>query len=164
MKKIAWPFLHAYNRLYLDTNAYTDCMIRPWSFLVKEELSQTGKPVKYCILEECGKPLKGRLDQKFCNDSCRTAYHNSRRSREQAAISAVDGILRGNRRILEALVGMEPSVHVSRRHLIFKGFNFDFYTNTSRDQEGLVCYFCYDFGYAEVRPDDFLVVRNRAAL
>jgi predicted nucleic acid-binding Zn ribbon protein len=31
---------------------------------------------RFCL--DCGKPVKGRADQKFCKDLCRNSYNNNR--------------------------------------------------------------------------------------
>lgn len=57
---------------------------------------------KTCLA--CDKPLKGRLDKKFCDDYCRNNYNNRLNSDQSNYVRNVNNILRKNRRILEASI------------------------------------------------------------
>lgn len=46
----------------------------------------------YCLY--CGKPVKGRIDKKFCDDWCRNAYNNKRYSQHSGFVRNVNTILR----------------------------------------------------------------------
>ena len=52
----------------------------------------------------CGKPVKGRIDKKFCDDYCRAAYNNELKSAANNYIRNVNNALGKNRRILESLL------------------------------------------------------------
>ena len=55
------------------------------------------------ICRECGAPLTGRADKCFCSDGCRTAWHNRRYCEQKRPTVTVNGILRRNRALLEAI-------------------------------------------------------------
>lgn len=100
----------------------------------------------------CGKPVKaGRSDKKFCDSGCKDSYYNAIKSREQAEISKIDGILKKNRRVLKKLYDRDkPEKLFPRDFLIREGFEFGFLTHivATRLKPGEII-FCYDFGYRE---------------
>lgn len=83
---------------------------------------------KHCL--ECGEPLKGRADKKFCDDQCRSNYNNRANSDSTAEIRNINNILRKNRRILSAIVSPEGKGKISKAKLTDKGFNFKYHTHT----------------------------------
>lgn len=51
---------------------------------------------------QCGDPVIGRLDKKFCEDSCKTAYHYDRIVEQKDSLfRKIDKQLKANRRILK---------------------------------------------------------------
>ena len=108
---------------------------------------------------ECGAPLKGRIDQKFCNDSCRNAYNNKKASVSTNFMRKVNRILKQNHSILEEL-NPEEKTTTFKSTLEKRGFNFNYYTNIYTTQTGRVYYFVYDQGYAELENYKFLLVKK----
>ncbi|MBN1157956.1 MAG: hypothetical protein JXA61_01135 [Bacteroidales bacterium] len=107
---------------------------------------------------ECGDPLHGRIDKKFCSDACRNTYHNRLKSSYgNNYIRRINGILMRNRNIM---AGLNPqgkkSVHKSR--LLKKGFDFTFFTSHYVTRTGTVYYFCYDQGYLPLENDFYMLV------
>ncbi|HNR49873.1 MAG TPA: hypothetical protein PKN14_11570 [Bacteroidia bacterium] len=113
------------------------------------------KPEKVCL--ECGEPLVGRADKKFCDDQCRSNYNNKANSDVTAEMRNINNILRKNRRILELTAGQEGKANVSRQKLTDKGFNFKYHTHQHVTQKGVVYKLCYDYGYSD-RDKDFVFV------
>ncbi len=109
---------------------------------------------------ECGEPLKGRADQKFCSDACRNAYNNKKLSGSTNFIRKVNRILKKNHAILEEL-NPEEKTTTFKSILEKQGFNFDYYTNTYTTQAGRVYYFCYDQGYSELENNKYVLVKNK---
>ncbi len=65
--------------------------------------------VKNCLA--CERPIKGRTDKKFCDDSCRNNYNNRLNSDATPLIRNINNILRKNRRILlDLLSGLNKHV------------------------------------------------------
>ena len=94
---------------------------------------------------ECGKPLSGRADKKFCNDHCRSQYHNIRYASKRSQQKPINAILRKNHSVLSRVcAGGQCQIH--RDELIERGFNIQFYTHT-KSQEGEEYHYCYDFRY-----------------
>ncbi|WP_297086195.1 hypothetical protein [uncultured Draconibacterium sp.] len=108
---------------------------------------------------ECGETLKGRADQKFCNDSCRNAYNNKKASRTTNYMRKINRILKNNHSILEQL-NPEEKTTTFKSILEKNGFNFNFYTNTYITKNNRIYYFVYDQGYAELENNKYLLVKN----
>ena len=106
---------------------------------------------------ECGKPLIGRSDKRFCDDSCRNANYNKSNRSTSNYMRKVNRILSKNRLILEGLNPNETT-KVSRKKLTTEGYNFDFYTNIYQTKNGKTYFFCYDHGYLDLGNDWFALV------
>lgn len=99
---------------------------------------------KKCL--ECGKPVLGRVDKKFCSDGCRNEYNNKNKASASNYMRNVNNILSKNRRILKAM-NPDGKIKKHRDQLLKKGFDFDFITNTYTTKAGDVYRFCYEQGY-----------------
>ena len=106
---------------------------------------------------ECGEPFKGRIDKKFCSDTCRIAFNNRLNSDDTSYVRNVNNILRKNRRIL---MSMNPTGKnkVSFQKLQSRGFDFNHFTSTYKTREGSQYYYCYEHGYLPIDNDSFLLV------
>ncbi len=106
---------------------------------------------------ECSEPLRGRADQKFCNDQCRSSYNNRQIIETNNVIRAINRILKKNYSILTALnPGGKATALKSELHK--KGYRFDYYTYNFTTRTGRSYYFCYDHGYAEIEHDKVILV------
>ncbi len=112
---------------------------------------------KVCL--ECGEPLKGRADKKFCDDQCRSNYNNKANSDTTAEMRNINNVLRKNRKILETITPEEGKVKISKTKLHDKGFNFKYFTHTYTTQKGTVYKLCYDYGYLPIENDYFMIVK-----
>ena len=113
----------------------------------------TSKP---CL--QCGEPVSGRADKKFCDDLCRSNFNNKLNSDCTAEMRNINNILRRNRRILDSLVKPDGKSKVPRINLADQGFNFRFYTHTYTTRRGAEYRLCYDYGYMPVENDCILIV------
>lgn len=106
---------------------------------------------------ECGEPFRGRIDKKFCSDTCRIAFNNRLNSNDTSYVRNVNSILRKNRRIL---MSMNPTGKnkVSYEKLRARGFDFNYFTSTYKTREGAQYYYCYEHGYLPIEKDWFLLV------
>lgn len=97
----------------------------------------------------CDKPLKGRIDKKFCDDYCRSHYNNRLLTSDYSRIRNINNILRRNRRILQQFYidAGRPS-RVSQNTLTELGFNFRYCTHTETSKNKPTYHFCYDLGYS----------------
>ncbi len=115
------------------------------------------------LCPECGRPVRGRQDKKFCSADCRSAYHNRQRARSEGVIREVNKVLRRNRNILAAL-NPEGKVRLPRARLLEQGFRFDYHTHIYRTRSGNVYVFCYDQGYIELPGEYVALVRRKPVL
>ncbi|GAB3224079.1 DUF2116 family Zn-ribbon domain-containing protein [Algoriphagus aestuariicola] len=114
------------------------------------------------ICVNCGKAIQGRLDKKFCDDSCRNTYNNKQNADTVNLVRNINYTLKKNRNILEALVREHGElVKTNRDKLTRAGFNFRYFTHTYQNKKGSCYRYCYDFGYLELEGDWFLIVREK---
>ncbi|MBN2521295.1 MAG: hypothetical protein JXB17_12355, partial [Bacteroidales bacterium] len=55
------------------------------------------------LCTECGEPIHGRSDKKFCCDQCRNIFNNRLNSNLNNYMRNINNVLRKNRRILAEL-------------------------------------------------------------
>ena len=99
------------------------------------------------ICVHCQQPIKaGRSDKKFCDSTCKDAYHNDQKGVEHAEIKRIDLLLKQNRRVLRKLYeeSKKPDKLVSKGTLLKEGFSFGFMTHIveTRGQTDDIT-FCY---------------------
>jgi hypothetical protein len=106
---------------------------------------------------ECGEPFRGRIDKKFCSDTCRIAFNNRLNSDDTGYVRNINNILRKNRRIL---MSMNPTGKnkVRCERLRSRGFDFNHFTSTYKTREGAQYYYCYEHGYLPIEKDWLLLV------
>lgn len=112
---------------------------------------------KHC--RECGKPIFGRIDKKYCSDICRHAHNNRERSLSGTYVNNINAILRKNRNILASLFSPEPS-KIHKDKLNERGFNFNFITQRDEANKEPAAYYCYEFGYQVTENDVYYIVRK----
>src|SRR6202012_5991997 len=91
--------------------------------------------VRVCL--DCGEPLHGRADKKFCNDLCRNNYNNQLNSSSYNLVRNVNNILRRNRRILEELNPTDKT-KTTLKKLSSKSLDFEYHTRTYQAQNGKI--------------------------
>lgn len=116
---------------------------------------------KSCL--ECGEPLRGRVDKKFCSDGCRVSFNNRINSQDVRYVRNINNILRKNRRILIALNPLGKS-KVSHERLKAEGFNFHYFTSIYKTRDGSRYYYCYEQGYLPIENDHYLLVIKKEHL
>lgn len=105
--------------------------------------SMTGDEAR-CL--ECGEPLTGRCDKKFCGDGCRNAYNNRRRGAGDALMRNVNRTLARNHRALaDAFSSGARAVRLS--DLEREGFVRTVFTGYLPGILGGGVYRCYDIAY-----------------
>ena len=108
---------------------------------------------------ECGTPIVGRMDKKFCDDGCRNAYNNRMNKDSRNLIRNTNNRLRKNYRILEAL-NPHQKTKISKARLIERGFDFNYITSLYTTKAGKVYYFVYDQGYLPLEDDFYALVKR----
>ena len=113
---------------------------------------------KVCL--DCGEPVRGRSDKKFCNDICRNSYNNKLNSDTTNYVRNVNNILRKNRRILEESLKGETTT-ISKQKLVDKGFNFKYLTNQIVTRNNHTYSYCYEYGYMVLEKETILIVKRK---
>lgn len=112
---------------------------------------------KGCL--ECGEPIRGRTDKKFCTDACRNLFHYRTNNAPINYVRNVVNTLKRNRRILSELnPGGKAKVH--RDKLVERGYNFMYHTNIYRTKVGNVYVFCFEHGFLELSENWYALVRR----
>ena len=118
--------------------------------------------IKSTLCLNCNKPVKGRTDKKFCDDSCRNNYNNQLKSNTINLVRNINNALGKNRRILENLfIAGEEMAKTTRNKLLQKGFQFKYITHTYTNKKGNIYFFCYDIGYLPLESDWYLLVKRK---
>ncbi|PHR49693.1 MAG: hypothetical protein COA32_00760 [Fluviicola sp.] len=109
---------------------------------------------------ECGTPLNGRKDQKFCCDYCRNTFNNRQNEDANNYMRRINNILRKNRRILDEL-NPKGKKTVDAMVLAEEGFNFHYFTNIYTTKKGSQYVFCYDQGYLKMDGEQYMLVHKQ---
>ncbi len=109
---------------------------------------------------ECGDPIQGRSDKKFCCDMCRNSHNNRLNSDCNNLVRNVNNVLRKNRRLLEEFL-TDKAGKVSKVKIAEKGFNFLFYTSSLTTKKEVTYFFCYDFGYFTIDREHIFIVKKK---
>jgi hypothetical protein len=94
----------------------------------------------------CNEELRGRIDKKFCDSQCKSAYHNHTSSSTEAYIRCVNKQLRANRSALRTACPQGKAT-VKKEFPIKLGMDFKHLTHSWKSKGGNLYYFCYDYGY-----------------
>lgn len=98
---------------------------------------------------DCGAVIQGRVDKKFCDDSCRINFHNQKYKSKQAGFRKIESVLRSNRKILAQF--LQEGVQMPSKEMLEQaGFNFDYFTH--RDHQDPNHFYVYDVGIS-AEPD-----------
>ncbi|MGM0945288.1 MAG: hypothetical protein ACQEW9_08905 [Bacteroidota bacterium] len=117
---------------------------------------------KLCL--NCGEPIQGRIDKKFCDDQCRNNYNYQQYAASNNLIRRINHSLKKNRNILEAMIPEgEEMGKTTKERLLREGFQFKYQTHTYETKKGSIYHFCYDYGYLPLDGDWFLVVKGKDA-
>ena len=99
---------------------------------------------RHCL--ECGEPLYGRTDKKFCNISCRSKYHGQLRRRQNKLYADTLEYLNRNYEILEHLFKLHGT-NCDLTELAVMGFKTDLVTHRVQKKGKHLEYRCFDFVY-----------------
>ncbi|SNT37098.1 hypothetical protein SAMN05421640_3611 [Ekhidna lutea] len=104
---------------------------------------------KQCL--QCGNPLVGRADKKFCDAYCRNSYNNQHKAAEEQYIMMVNSQIRRNRRILKDLCPEGKST-VRKEVLDRLGYDYRYFSSIFKSQFGPY-YLVYDYGFSPMTDD-----------
>jgi hypothetical protein len=123
------------------------------------------KEPKDCL--NCGQPLdpgKGRVDRLYCDERCKNAFHNARSIEENGELNRIELVLKKNRRVLKKMFARKDKDQISKERLLKEGFDFVFYTHHVTSKIiGNSFTFCFDYGYREVEPGVYKIVKAFAS-
>ena len=108
---------------------------------------------------QCSEQLRGRLDQKFCNDQCRSAYNNSLNTEANIVVKKINRILKKNYAILATLSEKGKTI-VTKNDLQKNGYCFDYFTCICLTRKNQFSYYCYDHGYRENENNKLVLVHR----
>lgn len=98
----------------------------------------------HCL--ECGEPLYGRSDKKFCNSGCRNAWHGHLRSEMRITrTNTLNGLSR-NYNVLDQLLKLHQS-SCPRDRLCDLGFRPELVTHRIEKKGKHLEYRCFDIAY-----------------
>ena len=107
---------------------------------------------KICLY--CDKDLKGRIDKKFCDKYCKSAYHYKKNQEEAPKFyNFVDNQLKLNRRILKSY-NKAGKATVRAETLLKEGFNPKFITHYWKNNKADVYLFVYEFGFLKRKENN----------
>jgi len=115
------------------------------------------------ICKQCGKPIIGRLDKRFCDAYCRNAFNNKVKRKDEQNINEVNRTLRRNRKILKTLSPVGKST-VRKEVLEAMGYNFGIFSSMYRTSKRTIYYLCYEYGFNPItdsRGVEKAVIINR---
>ena len=111
---------------------------------------------------ECGKPLIGRTDKKYCHEGCRNEFHNRKNRVFYSRLRRVNRLLLRNYRILLAHYG--HANNLSRMALTELGFRFELFTGMSVDSQGNTMRYVYDLGLKEISSGQFRIYKQEEGM
>ena len=94
----------------------------------------------------CGEKIVGRIDKKFCCDSCRNDYHNALRRQSDKELRPLVNILKRNQKILENQLHSGIRT-IPENVLRLKNFDFTHFTSVRWRPFRHTIYYIYDIGY-----------------
>lgn len=112
---------------------------------------------KNCL--ECGEPIKGRVDKKFCSDYCRNTYNNKVNKESKNLIRNINNRLRKNHRLLSE-INTTGKTKVTRTKLLDGNFDFHYFTSIYKTKTGNTYFYIYDQGYLVLENDYYLLIRK----
>ncbi len=106
----------------------------------------------------CAHELQGRVDQKFCNPYCKSAYHyKMNKLKPSSTYVTIDMALKNNRKILKKYNTTGQS-QIKKEKLLEQGFNFKYTTHTWTAKNGNTYHFCYEFGYRDLLDGKYMLI------
>jgi len=101
----------------------------------------------------CNEILIGRVDKKYCNTYCKSAFQYSiTQEKTDSIFRKVDKILKNNRKILKIYNKAGKAV-IRKETLEKEGFNPNYFTNYWKSQSGDIYLFCYEYGFLQKKDN-----------
>jgi predicted nucleic acid-binding Zn ribbon protein len=110
--------------------------------------------------DECGTPILGRTDKRFCSDQCRNTFNNRLNSDNTRSMRNINNVLRRNRRILMNL-SSRGRKKIRREKLLALGFDFTHVTSLKPSRNGKQYFYCYEQGYLPLEKGYFRLITKK---
>ncbi len=110
--------------------------------------------------QQCGKPLHGRTDKKFCDSACKNAFNFAQRRDTRNEVREIDGYLHRNREILAMLMGESKKEMFDRAVITRAKFRWEYMTGIYKNKEGKWYHLVYDYAWMEFSTQQVLVIRK----
>jgi len=108
--------------------------------------------------KNCDHVVHGRSDKQFCNDFCRNAFNNKLNAASNNLVRNIDHILHKNRRILQQLWNRKPpTCRITEKEILRTGFDFSYFTQAWKSDDGKEHFSCYEYGYHREKDDLFII-------
>jgi len=115
--------------------------------------------------EHCGKPLFGRTDKRFCNDTCRNTFNRQKAEQEKLkayeSLPEIIRVIKQNYELLKAEARREiefnEEVYLELDKMLQKGFNPKFFTSIL-EEKGVTWRFCFERGWRVI--DTTIYIRD----
>ncbi len=112
----------------------------------------------------CDKPLKGRIDKKFCDDYCRNSYNNNQKAQgsHNNLVRNINNALLKNRKILESILqDTGDTAKANKEKMLRLGFQFKYLTHLYTTKTGKIYYYCFEYGYLPLENEWYLIVKRK---
>jgi hypothetical protein len=109
----------------------------------------------------CGAKLQGRLDKRFCSNTCRARYFTNKSEERIPVTRNVDAILHKNWKILSEYhtsIG-KRKFFVELSTLCSQGFHPEYYTTSAENSQKKMYFFVYDFGWMMFTDKEVMVIK-----
>lgn len=144
--------MHKSSTKHLETSKMS---VQDVTFCFNRVLKQKMK--RTCMV--CEETLRGRLDQKFCSDFCRSNFHNDRYRLDNFHVKKINRVLMKNRRILKHLSSGDME-KIPVKALMSQGFHFDYCTHTEQTSNAGPIKWVYDFGYKMDNSNSCIMIQT----
>ena len=115
---------------------------------------------RFCL--NCGLPVYGRADKKYCDDHCRNDFHNNKAVHDARLTRHVHKQLRKNYEILSEVLEAGVS-EVPKDELLVYGFQVRTVTESDLREDGTMLYGVYDIQYFE-KANRMIEVYRKSAM
>lgn len=116
----------------------------------------------YKECQYCSKELEGRIDKKFCDPQCKSAYqYQQAQQQPERFYNKVDNQLKLNRRLLKNF-NKAGKATIRTNQLNSEGFNPNYFTHYWKNSKGDVYLFVYEYGFlkrTENNMDKYILIQ-----
>ena len=113
---------------------------------------------RFCL--NCGLPVYGRADKKYCDDHCRNDFHNNRAVHNARLTRLTHKKLRRNYEILSGVMQAGVS-EIPKDEFLVYGFQIKSVTESELREDGTMIYGIYDIHYFE-KPNRLIEVYRKS--